>query len=56
MARAGAAGFAQRLPERPDRIGIAGDLDAESRIAVKLVVRRRVLQRHLREIGVEFFS
>ena len=50
------AGIAQRLPERPDRIGIAGDLKPERRIAVKLVVRRRVLQRDLPEVGVEFFG
>ena len=38
------AGLAQRRPERADGIGIAGDLDAEDRIAIELVVRRRVLQ------------
>jgi hypothetical protein len=42
-ARAG-AGRAQRLPERPDRSGAAGRLNAEQGIGVKLVIRRRVLR------------
>ena len=45
----GGAGLAQRLPERADRVGIAGHLQAEGRIAVELVVRRRVQQRDLRK-------
>jgi hypothetical protein len=48
--------LAQRHPERADRVGIAGHLQAEGRIAIELVVRRGVLQRHLREIGVELFG
>ena len=49
------AGSAQMRPPRPDRIGIAGGLNAEQRIAVELVAGRCVLQRHPREIGVELF-
>jgi len=36
--------------------GIAGDLQTEGGIAVKLVVRGACASRHLREIGVEFFG
>ena len=49
------AGSAQVGPPRPDRIGIAGGLNAKQRIAVELVAGRCVLQRHSREIGVELF-
>ncbi len=54
-ARAG-AGSAQGLPPRPNRIGIAGGLNAEKRIAVELVARRRVLHHHLRKIGIKLLS
>ena len=42
-ARAAGAGLAQRHPEGADRIGIAGRLEAEHRIGVERLVRRRVL-------------
>src|SRR6202023_3777329 len=48
--------FAQLCPPRPDRIGIAGDLQTKHRIAVELVVWRRMLERHVWKIGVEFLG
>ena len=56
IARALGAGLAQRRPERADRIGVAGHLDPEDRIAVELVVRRRVLDRDLGPVRVELFG
>ncbi len=50
------AGFAQRRPERADRIRIAGDLDSEDRIAVQLVVRWRVLDRNLGPVRIELLG
>ena len=47
---------AQRLPEGANGVGIAGDLNPKDWIAVELVIGRRVLQRHLAEIGIEFLG
>ncbi|MGY4367712.1 hypothetical protein ACVW1A_003777 [Bradyrhizobium sp. LB1.3] len=52
----GGAGLAQRRPPGTDRVGVAGRLQAESRIAVELVVRRRVLDLDLAPVGVELFG
>ena len=54
-ARAGGC-LAQGQPERAHRIRIAGDLDAERRIAVELVIRRRGFERHSLEGRIEFLG
>jgi hypothetical protein len=48
----GGAGLAQRQPPGADRVGIAGDLETEGRIAVELVVGRRVLDLDLAPVGI----
>ncbi len=52
-ARAGRR-LAQGQPERAHRVRVAGDLNAEHRIAVELVIGRRGLEGHLIESRVEF--
>ena len=47
---------AQRLPERANGIRISGDLNANGWIAIKLVVRRCVHQRHFFKVGIEFLG
>jgi len=48
--------LAQGQPERPHRIGIAGDLNAECGVRIELVVGRGMFERHTGEVGVELFG
>ena len=50
------AGAAKRLPESAYGVGIACNLNTKERIAVKLVAGRRVLERDLGEISIEFLG
>ena len=56
MARALAPALRSGFQNARIEVGIAGGLEAEGGIAVELVVRRRMLERHLREIGVELLG